>query len=120
MSASAATNPVDEDIRRVSTSGIAAGWARMPCHIALAMACASCCQSSVGSGRLTSDDDRGDDEFLETLLVGDVVVKRHRSSSQCRRQRSHAQRAQARLVDDTKGRDGDLIGGEPCPHIHLP
>ena len=69
----------------------------------------------LGQGHL--GDDRGHDEFLEALFVGDVVVERHRSSSQCRSKRPHTQRAQARLVDQAKGREGDLIGGEACPHV---
>ena len=41
-------------------------------------------------------DDRGDDQFLQPLLVGHVVVDRHRSGAQRCRQRAHAQRAHAR------------------------
>ncbi len=59
-------------------------------------------------------DDRGDDQFLQPLLVGDVVVHRHRSGAQRSGQCAHAQRAHAGVVNDAQRRGGDLIGGEPC------
>ena len=56
------------------------------------------------SGHRDVGDDRGDDELLQPLLVGDVVVHRHRAGAERRGQRPHAQRAEARLVDDAQRR----------------
>jgi len=80
---SAAAKPVDDAVRRVSTSGIAAGCARMPCHIASAIAYTSSRQSVRRIGQPHLGHHGGDDELLQALLVGHVVCTPFIGPCQC-------------------------------------
>ena len=57
------------------------------------------------------------DEAFQFFPVFDVVVDRHRSGTQCRRERPHTQAAEPVLVDDLDRLRPHLVEGESCPHV---
>ena len=69
------------------------------------------------AGQADTGEHRFGNEAFQLLAVFDVVVERHRSGTQCGRERSHAQAREPVLVDDLDRLRAHLGERESCPHV---
>ena len=86
MTASWCFNVAGPGLVRVSTSPIAQGWRRIASRAEEARRRISACQSPPTVGQVDLAEDDVNDAIKDLILVGHVVVNRHRLDLECVRE----------------------------------